>query len=166
MSMTIGVDPGLSGAIAFYQPFGDLLEIEDIPVFALVRAGKTKRDMDVQSLVTIFRRRRIDPRLMPGVHVWLEQVGAMPGQGVSSMFAFGQVFGIIKGVLAALSIPMTLVPPVRWKKAIGVPAAKDGARARASQLLPGHANLWPLVKHDGRAEAALIAYYGSRQQPL
>lgn len=163
MPVIIGIDPGLSGAFAFYQPRGNLLEIEDAPVFALPRGGKTKREIDVQSLIAIFRRRCIDPRLMPGVHAWLEQVGSMPDQGVASMFAFGQVFGIIKGVLAALAIPVTLVPPVRWKRALGVPAAKDGARARASQLLPAHAGLWPLVKHDGRAEAALIAYYGSRQ---
>jgi crossover junction endodeoxyribonuclease RuvC len=64
--------------------------------------------------------------------------------------------------LAALGVPMSFVAPATWKRALQVPAAKDGARARASQLLPAAAGHWPLVKHDGRAEAALIALYGLR----
>ena len=63
-------------------------------------------------------------------------------------------------VVAANFIPLTMVAPLKWKRALGVPADKDGARARASQLLPAHAGLWCRVKDDGRAEAALIAYYG------
>jgi hypothetical protein len=70
---------------------------------------------------------------------------------------------ILIGVIAARSIPLTLVPPVRWKRALAVPKAKDGARARASQLLPGAAHQWQLRRHDGRAEAALLALYGARQ---
>jgi crossover junction endodeoxyribonuclease RuvC len=87
----------------------------------------------------------------------------MPGQGVSGVFAFGKAYGIILGVIAGHSIPLTLVPPVRWKRQMGVTKSKDGCRARASQLLPAAAHQWPLRKHDGRAEAALIALYGARQ---
>jgi hypothetical protein len=71
--------------------------------------------------------------------------------------------GWLAGVLASRSVPLTLVPPVRWKRALGVSKDKDGCRARASQLLPKAAHQWPLRKHDGRAEAALIALYGARE---
>jgi crossover junction endodeoxyribonuclease RuvC len=87
----------------------------------------------------------------------------MPGQGVSGVFAFGKAYGVVIGVLAAHGVPMTFVSPVKWKKALQVPASKDGARARASQLLPQAASEWPLVKDSGRAEAALIAYWGIQQ---
>lgn len=79
------------------------------------------------------------------------------------MFAFGKAYGTLRGVVAALGIPMTVVSPVTWKRALGVPAAKDGARARASQLLPDAAAHWQRVKDHGRAEAALIALYGLRR---
>ena len=69
--------------------------------------------------------------------------------------------GVILGVLASRSVPLLLVSPVSWKRALGVPKAKDGARARASQLLPEAAHQWRLKRHDGRAEAALLALYGA-----
>jgi crossover junction endodeoxyribonuclease RuvC len=151
MAIILGIDPGLKGAMALYD--GTNFVISDIPTFTLARNGKNKREVDIAGLAHILKGQPVD-------HAWLEQIHAMPGQGVSSMFAFGQVFGIIKGILGAYDIPITTVPPQVWKAALKVPAAKDGARARASQLLPMHANQWPLVKHDGRAEAALIALYG------
>jgi crossover junction endodeoxyribonuclease RuvC len=151
-----GLDPGLSGAIALLDArTGAVLDVLDMPVHELARGGKTKREIDVYRLVGMLGRDRIG-------HAFVELVGAMPGQGVSGVFAFGKGFGIALGVIAALGIPMTLVPPRRWKAALQVPAAKDGARARASQLMPAAAHHWPLVKHDGRAEAALIALYGLR----
>ena len=156
--MTIlGIDPGLSGALAAHA--GTHLIVRDMPTFALTRGGKNKREIDCVQLVAIVRE-------LNAREAWLEQVSSMPGQGVSSVFAFGQAFGIIKGILAALNVPLHLVTPRVWKKALNVPAAKDGARARASQLMPWAAEYWPLVKHDGRAEAALIALYGvSQYQP-
>jgi crossover junction endodeoxyribonuclease RuvC len=120
------------------------------------RGGKTKRELDAHALARLIGDRR------PG-HAFVELVGAMPGQGVSSVFAFGKSFGVVIGVLAALDVPFTFVAPVVWKRAFGVPAAKDGARARASQLMPAAAHHWTRVRDDGRAEAALIAYYGLRQ---
>lgn len=149
----VGIDPGLSGALAFYDSLG--LITEDMPTLEFARGGKSKRDLDLQALAHLIR-------VHGPVHAYVEQVGAMPGQGVSSMFAFGKTYGGILGVLAALKVPVTLVPPQRWKKVLGVPAGKDGARARASQLIPAHAAQWPLKKHDGRAEAAMLALYGIR----
>jgi crossover junction endodeoxyribonuclease RuvC len=154
--MIVGIDPGLSGAMFFMVPGDSTGEAIDLPVHVLTRGGKQKRELDIVQLIQILALRRL-------THAFAEQVGAMPGQGVSSTFAFGKTFGIILGVIAARSIPLTLVPPVRWKRAMGVTKSKDGCRARASQLLPEAAHQWPLRRHDGRAEAALIALYGAGQ---
>jgi crossover junction endodeoxyribonuclease RuvC len=153
MTIICGIDPGLSGAICLLDTEGTI-GINDIPVHALTRGGKNKREVDPHRLAT----------LLSGTigHAFIEQVASMPGMGVSGAFVFGKTFGIIIGVLATHGVPMTFVSPVKWKKALQVPASKDGARARASQLLPYAADQWPLVKHDGRAEAALIALYGIR----
>ena len=146
-----GVDPGLSGAICVLDTAG-WFQINDMPVHALLRGGKNKREVDAHRLAALLSGRI--------GHAFIEQVGSMPGMGVSGAFVFGKTFGTIIGVLATHGVPMTLVSPVKWKKALLVPKSKDGARARASQLLPQAAGEWPLVKHDGRAEAALIALYG------
>jgi crossover junction endodeoxyribonuclease RuvC len=155
--MIAGIDPGLSGALFFLDPNRPANgEATDLPIHMLVRGGRKKRELDIAGLIEILTPHRIE-------HVFLEQVSAMPGQGVSSVFAFGKTYGAILGVIAAHSIPLTLVAPVVWKRALGVPKSKDGARARASQLLPEAASQWRLKKHDGRAEAALIALYGARE---
>jgi crossover junction endodeoxyribonuclease RuvC len=164
--ITIGIDPGLSGAVAvFYPPDipirGRGILVHDTPTFTLIRNKRKKREIDVYALADLLRRIN-----EPDSHAYVEQVGAMPGQGVSSVFSFGKSFGIVLGVLAALSIPVTLVTPQAWKKALGVPAAKDGARARASQLMPRATDLWARVKDDGRAEAALLAYFGAHNRPI
>lgn len=149
-----GLDPGLRGGIAFLLPDGTC-DAFDMPVLRLDRGGKAKSDIDAHALAELFWKRH-------ATHVFIEQVNAMPGQGTTSMFAFGKGYGIAIGVLSAIAVPMTFVSPVRWKRALQVPAAKDGARARASQLLPQAASQWSLAKHEGRAEAALIALYGAR----
>lgn len=153
--MILGIDPGLDGAIAVALPRS--LRIHDMPTLSILRGGKNKREIDLAALAKL-----LAPLPMVVCHAFVEQVGAMPGQGVTSMFSFGRSYGSILGILAALKVPVTHVPPVRWKKALQVPAGKDAARSRASQLLPDSTDLWPLKKHDGRAEAALIAEYGRR----
>ena len=120
------------------------------------RGGKTKRELDTHALARLIGDRR------PG-HAFVELVGAMPGQGVSSVFAFGKSFGVVIGVPAALGVPFTLISPQVWKGALGVSAGKDGARARASQLMPAAAHHWTRVRDDERAESALIGMYGLRQ---
>jgi crossover junction endodeoxyribonuclease RuvC len=151
--LVVGADPGLGGAVALLDTTDDRLLIWDMPTHALTRSGKAKREIDAYSLADILRLHRID-------HLFIERVGAMPGQGVSSVFAFGQAFGVIRGVASAIGIPMTLVSPAKWKKDLGVPAAKDGARARCSQIFPAHAHLWSRSKDHSRAEALLLAHYG------
>jgi crossover junction endodeoxyribonuclease RuvC len=150
-----GIDPGLSGAVALLDTARpEHVQVFDMPVLALSRGGKNKRELDAHALARALAQ--------PIGHAFVEQVGAMPGQGVSSVFAFGRAYGCLLGILAAQGVPMTTVAPRRWKTALGVPANKDGARARASQLLPAAAHQWSLKRHDGRAEAALLSLYGFR----
>ena len=151
----LGVDPGLNGALAFLDAAG-ALEVFDMPVHRLNRGGKAKREIDRYELA------RIVDAHGPIAHAFVEQVGAMPGQGVTSMFQFGRSLGIVEGVLSAGFVPTDYVTPRKWRSDLGVRVGKDGSRARASALMPCHAGLWTRVKDDGRAEAALIALYGQR----
>lgn len=153
--MILGIDPGLSGALAFMDD-KELL-IYDVPTFEITRNGKKKRQIDLQILLSIMQNKDLGT-----THAFLEHVNAMPGQGVSSMFQMGRGYGQIEMGLAAAGIPVTYITPQVWKKALSVPKDKDGARQRASQLMPQWAHNWPLKKHDGRAEAALIALYARK----
>jgi crossover junction endodeoxyribonuclease RuvC len=159
VSAFLGIDPGLSGAIASYDPATGDLVVHDIPTHTLKRNGKTKREIDLHATARIMD----DLASSAGASITVEQVGAMPSQGVSSVFAFGKAYGALLALAASTFVPLHTVTPQVWKKALQVPSAKDGARARASALLPRHAGLWPRAKDDGRAEAALIALYASRQ---
>jgi crossover junction endodeoxyribonuclease RuvC len=132
------------------------LLIYDVPTLAIERNGKNKRQIDLHALLKIMRTHEVR-------HCYFESVNAMPGQGVSSMFQMGRGFGQIEMAIAALGIPVTYVSPMKWKKEMGVPKDKDGARQRASQLMPQFAHNWDRKKDDGRAEAALIALYGFNQ---
>jgi crossover junction endodeoxyribonuclease RuvC len=153
-----GIDPGIEGAVALLEYAGldvRLLDVVDMPFLELSRGRKSRREIDVHALAAIFRER-------PPNQAYLERAGARPRQGVSSSFRYGDGYGAIRGVLVALNIPLTRVDPGIWKRTLSVPAAKDGARARASELFPGQSGRWRLVKHHGRAESALIALYGAK----
>jgi crossover junction endodeoxyribonuclease RuvC len=154
-SAILGIDPGLDGALAFLRSDGGL-EIFDMPVHRLQRGGKAKREIDLYELA------RIVDAHGPITRAFVELVGAMPGQGVSSTFQFGRSLGIVEGVLSAGFIPTDYVAPRRWRTTMGVRDGKDGSRARASALMPSCVGLWTRVKDDGRAEAVLIALYGQR----
>lgn len=153
MKTILGIDPGLSGALAFMDD-KELL-VYDVPTFNIERNGKKKRQINLQALLGILKTYQTS-------HCYLENVNAMPGQGVSSMFQMGRGYGQIEMALAAHEIPVTYITPQTWKKALAVPKDKDGARQRASQLMPEWSHNWDLKKHDGRAEAALIAFYGRK----
>ena len=152
MRIVLGIDPGLSGALARLTASGDLT-IWDMPVLQVERNGRVRRDLDLAVLVATIRQ-------ADATEAWLERVGAMPGQGVSSMFAFGRAVGQVEAVITACGLPLSLVTPQVWKRSLTVPAGKDAARLRGSQLMPAYAGEWRLAKHDGRAEAALIALHG------
>jgi crossover junction endodeoxyribonuclease RuvC len=153
--IVIGIDPGLSGAIAFYDTVEGAVEIADMPTVEISRNGKNKREVSAVLLSNILTRHKVEA-------AFLERVNAMAGQGVTSVFSFGRSSGMVEGILAAYDIPTTLVTPQAWQKAVGQRAGKDGSRERAMQLFPAQAELFQRKKDDGRSDAALIAYYGAK----
>jgi len=151
--MILGIDPGGGGALCFADFEKGLLDIVDMPIVALLRNGKIKREISAAMLAAVIRARRPDV-------AWLERVNAMPGQGVSSVWAFARGVGALEGVLAALNVPTYYVAPRVWQAKVAQRPGKDGGRERASQLFPAYASMFLRVKDDGRSDAALIAYYG------
>ncbi|HAX91973.1 MAG TPA: hypothetical protein DCY07_07185 [Rhodospirillaceae bacterium] len=155
MTLFVGIDPGLSGALAFLS--GEELDVLAMPTLTITKAKGTRRVLDLTALANIIDNKT---KNAAKVSVFIERVASMPKQGVASMFSFGESYGAIKGIVAANFLPMTLVTPVTWKAKLKVSRNKDDARYRASQLMPRFAHLWPRRKDDGMAEAALIAFYG------
>jgi crossover junction endodeoxyribonuclease RuvC len=153
--IVLGIDPGLSGALALYNTSEGTVDIIDMPVLEIVRNGKKKREVSAQALANQLVGRNVTA-------AFLERVNAMTGQGVTSVFSFGRSSGIVEGVLAAYDIPTTLVTPQAWQKVVGQRAGKDGSRERAMQLFPAQADLFQRKKDDGRSDAVLIAYYGAK----
>jgi crossover junction endodeoxyribonuclease RuvC len=155
MQYIIGVDPGASGAIAILEDNGKLVHVFDMPSVEIITGGKAKRRVSPEMLAAELRLYADQ-----GAVAYVEQVGAMPGQGVSSMFAFGQAFGIVLGVMAGLAIPTQTVTPGKWKKDLKLNGGKDASRAKAAQVWPAQAGEFKRVKDDGKAEAGLIALWG------
>lgn len=151
--MILGIDPGLSGALALLSPEGNVLAIEDMPTIEVVINGKKRRNMPPVALANIIR-------ILAPQKAFLENVGVRPGEGAVGAFSFGRNLGQIEGVLAALQIPTTLVHPATWKRRMNIPADKGGARMKAMALFPDKVDLFKRVKDDGRAESVLLAYYG------
>ena len=152
----IGVDPGLSGALAVLDPAGAFVAVHDTPTLTLRVARGRRADYDLPGMAAL-----LGLYAAPGVHVLIEEAQAMPGQGVRSMFTTGYGFGVWLGVLAALRMPYTRVRPGVWKKACSLGKDKEAARLRAQQLFPA-ANLRRKRDH-GRAEALLLGWYGCQQ---
>lgn len=150
----IGIDPGQSGALAVIEK-GLVVKVIDMPTMG--RTHGKGQQVDPYSLASeLFE---IGPSNISGVI--MEQVGSMPGQGVTSMFNFGESVGVVKGVLGALQIPVRMVSSIRWKKTAGLTGKdKDASRALALQLHPEAADHLTRKKDQGRAEAILIARFG------
>jgi len=144
-----GIDPGLNGAIALFDYLEGHLEVFDMPVMEINK----KRQVNPQLLANILEQHESP--------VFIEQVGARPGQGVSSMFNFGKSYGICLGVSAGLKLPTTTVSPVVWQRKLKVEKGKDANRLRAVQTFPNFSDLFARKKDDGRADAALIAHWGA-----
>ena len=153
MSLIIGVDPGKSGAFAVLDDGGQLLGAHDMPV-----VGNIISPVLLDELVHNY----IDPMsttiFQPGTAI-IEDVHAMPKQGVSSSFSFGRSLGVVEGVLAGGGWSLRYVSPAKWKKQLGLSADKGMSRRRAIELWPAKGALFARVKDDGRAEAALIAHW-------
>ncbi|MBR0990013.1 hypothetical protein JQ580_04695 [Bradyrhizobium japonicum] len=148
----LGIDPGASGAIAFYFPdHPERVAVEDMPLAA--------GEVDPVNLA-----KRV-AAMAPDI-VFLERVNAMPGQGVSSTFKFGRAYGVVLGVIGAATIPLHLVTPAKWKGHLRLTSDKEEARALALRLFPACGDHFKRKKDHGRAEAALIARYGAETMRL
>ena len=152
----IGIDPGLSGAVAILEN-NNVLNIFDMPVMA--EGKKNKRQLNSSMLVNLIKD-NID--LKEEISVVVEQVNAMPGQGVTSMFNFGQTFGAIKGVCAALELPIFFVRPSRWKKHFElINSSKDSSRTKVIEMYPKLSNQLSKKKDVNKSDAILIARFFS-----
>lgn len=159
LSYYLGIDPGLSGALAFYDPLRNTLEVFDMPTAEKKVAGNKKRTIDLHALANL-----VDDLGDRTVSAIIEEVGAMPKQGVTSSFNFGFNTACAQMAVVAKGIKLSLVRPAVWKKEMRISRDKESSRIEASRILPKHVSNWPLKKHDGRAEAALLAYYLSQRE--
>ena len=150
----IGIDPGISGAISIIED-KKILEAYDTPT--MIDGKKNKRQINSAQVTNIIKERmKTDKEVI----VIVEQVNAMPGQGVTSMFNFGQSFGVIKGICAALSLPIYFVRPSKWKKHFNlIKTNKDASRTKVIEVYPEISSKLQRKKDSNRADAILIALY-------
>lgn len=150
MAAVLGIDPGCSGSLVLITEQGGYIDHLAMPT---IKVG-TKSRVNGAAVDAWLRKYGI-------THAYLEQVGAMPGQGTASMFTFGHAAGVAEGILQGLNIPYTLVTPQAWKKSSGlIGSDKDAARSRAIQLYPELRALDAKAKGQAIADALLIARYG------
>lgn len=160
MNRFIGIDPGLTGAMGVLDESGAFVGVYDMPIEARGN-GRVKHQVSGRGLADIVQALRARGE---GLRALVEQVSAMPGQGVASVFSLGHSLGVICGVLEAQLVPYELVTPASWKKQMAVTANKDLALATARRLWP--AAPLNLKKHDGRAEALLMAEFARKRAQL
>jgi|TARA_B110001452_G_C15026266_1_gene358665 crossover junction endodeoxyribonuclease RuvC len=152
----IGIDPGLSGAIAVLKN-NKIKSIFDMPV--MPEGKKNKRQLNSAQLVELIKN-NIEKN--EEIVIVVEQVNAMPGQGVTSMFNFGQTFGAIKGICAALGLPIFFVRPAKWKKYFElINSSKDASRTKAIEMYPSISNQLSKKKDVNKSDAILIARFYS-----
>ena len=154
--LIIGIDPGITGAICFFEN-GEVKDIIEMPNMA--DGKKHKRQINGPQIYNEISARIIDfPK--KDVLVVIEQVSAMPGQGVTSMFNFGQSFGVIKGICSAMQLSMHFVRPVKWKKYFNlINSEKDASRTKAIQIFPYVSEKLSKKKDSNKADAILIASF-------
>ena len=160
--LIIGIDPGISGSICFFKD-GRILEVIEMPV--MTEGKKNKKQVNGAQIYNEFLK-RINKK-DDEIRVVIEQVSAMPGQGVTSMFNFGQSFGILKGICSAMQLPMFFVRPAKWKKYFNlINSQKDASRTRAIEIFPYFSTQLSKKKDSNKADAILIAsfYYETYQK--
>jgi crossover junction endodeoxyribonuclease RuvC len=155
--MILGVDPGKSGAVALLDDTGALLDVADMPVIGKIISPHTLSGV-LGSWAYLNDTLEQDVFAGRAIAV-IEDVHAMPKQGVTSVFSFGRALGVVEGVLGASGWSLRYVPPARWKKDLRLSSDKGESRRRAIELWPTKAELFARVKDDGRAEAALIGWW-------
>ena len=154
--LIIGIDPGISGSICFFEN-GKILDVVEMPTMA--EGKKNKRQVNGSQIYNeILKRTRLIEK--QDIRVIIEQVSAMPGQGVTSMFNFGQSFGILKGICSAMQLPMYFVRPAKWKKYFGlIKSEKDASRTKAIEMFPYFSSQLSKKKDSNKADAILIASF-------
>ena len=154
--LIIGIDPGISGSICFFDN-GKILDVIEMPT--MTDGKKNKRQVNGSQIYNEILKRVNDPAKQD-VKVVIEQVSAMPGQGVTSMFNFGQSFGILKGICSAMQLPMYFVRPAKWKKYFNlIKSEKDASRTRAIEIFPYFSSHLSKKKDSNKADAILIASF-------
>ena len=154
--LVIGIDPGVSGSICFFQD-GKIIDVIEMPT--MTDGKKNKKQVNGSQIFNEISERikKIDKR---DIKVIIEQVSAMPGQGVTSMFNFGQSFGILKGICSAMQLPMYFVRPAKWKKYFSlINSEKDASRTRAIEIFPYFSGQLSRKKDSNKADAILIASF-------
>ena len=154
--LIIGVDPGISGSICFFEN-GKIIDVIEMPTMA--EGKKNKRQVNGSQIYNEISN-RIHKVKNQEIRVIIEQVSAMPGQGVTSMFNFGQSFGILKGICSAMQLPIYFVRPAKWKKYFNlINSEKDASRTRAIEIFPYFSSNLSKKKDSNKADAILIASF-------
>tara|TARA_B100001996_G_scaffold90172_1_gene66905 strand:+ start:969 stop:1463 length:495 start_codon:yes stop_codon:yes gene_type:complete len=154
--LVIGIDPGISGSICFFQD-GKIIDVVEMPIMA--EGKKNKKQVNGSQIFNEISE-RIKNINKKDVKVVIEQVSAMPGQGVTSMFNFGQSFGILKGICSAMQLSMYFVRPAKWKKYFNlINSEKDASRTRAIEIFPYFSSQLARKKDSNKADAILIASF-------
>ena len=154
--LIIGIDPGISGSICFFED-GKILDVIEMPT--MTEGKKNKKQVNGSQIYNeiIKKIKNIDKK---DIKVIIEHVSAMPGQGVTSMFNFGQSFGILKGMCSAMQLPMYFVRPTKWKKYFNlINSEKDASRTKAIEIFPYFSSNLAKKKDANKADAILIASY-------
>ena len=154
--LIIGIDPGISGSICFFED-GKIVEVLEMPT---MNEGKKNKKQVNGAQVYNEISEKINKKSNQEVRVVIEQVSAMPGQGVTSMFNFGQSFGILKGICSAMRLPIYFVRPAKWKKYYNlINSEKDASRTRAIEIFPYFSSQLSKKKDSNKADAILIASF-------
>ena len=154
--LIIGIDPGISGALCFFED-GKILDVIEMPI--MTEGKKNKKQVNGSQVFNEISNKinKIDKK---DIKVIIEQVSAMPGQGVTSMFNFGQSFGILKGICSAMQLPLYFVRPAKWKKYFGlINSEKDASRTKAIEMFPYYSSNLSKKKDSNKADAILIASF-------
>jgi|TARA_B100001741_G_scaffold111486_1_gene91579 crossover junction endodeoxyribonuclease RuvC len=154
--LVIGIDPGITGSICFFED-GKIIDLIDMPNMA--DGKKQKKQVNGAQIYNeiLLRTKNVEKR---NIKVVIEHVSAMPGQGVTSMFNFGQSFGVLKGICSAMQLSMYFVRPVKWKRFFNlINAEKDASRTKAIEIFPYISTQLSRKKDANKADAALIASF-------
>ena len=154
--LIIGIDPGISGSLCFFQD-GKIKDVVEMPT--MIEGKKNKKQVNGSQIFNEIsdKIKNMDKK---NIKVVIEHVTAMPGQGVTSMFNFGQSFGILKGICSAMQLPVYFVRPAKWKKYFNlINSEKDASRTRAIEIFPYYSSHLSRKKDSNKADAILIASY-------